>query len=291
MDLRVLEARALRIDDASGIAVEGLSFATSGEKILVFGASAPVFRALAGELSVAGGELRVAGREPVAALRAALVGVAPRDPALPGELTPAAWVEWSARLANPGKSEAKARAKAALDAFALGPVAGTRLDKCVTTARRATVLAAALATGASTIVFEDPTYGLDDDVARGFAKVVAKALAPVRWALFAARIPLESPLALEADDALVLGRSELLARGAPADLAARERRFSVVVEGDVAAFSAALVRRGFSSLGAPPRLLVDLGSSEDVGTGDLFALALESGVTILELSPVAGALA
>ena len=288
---RILEAKDLRLDEGRAVAVEGLSFATNGEKVLVFGASAPIFRAITTEVPVKRGELLVAGRMPHASLRAGLAAIAPLDPKLPGDFTPRDYVAWSARLAAPDTALAKKRAAAAFAAFRLESVEKTPLLRCVSTARRATVLAAALATGARTILFEDPTSGLDDEAARGFAKLVAKAFENVRWALFASRIALESPLALEADDAVVLGANAVLAQGAPADLAARERRFSIVVHGDATAFAKALVAQGFSAVGEAPRLLVDLGDEPSAGTRDLFALALEHGVTIVELSPVAGALA
>lgn len=271
--------------------VEGLSFATNGDKVLVFGASAPLLRAAMGELPVLRGQLLVAGAPPEAALRSNLVGVAPLDPPLPPTFTPAGYVEWRARLATNDAALAKKQAERAIAALLLASVEKTPLAQCVTTARRATVIAAALATGAKTLLLEDPTHGLTDEAARGFAKLVSKALGELRWALFAARLPLESPLALEADDALVIGSRSVLVQGFPADLAAREKRFSIVVEGNVEAFAEALERHGFFTVGLAPRLLVDLGDSPESGTHDLFALALEHGVTIVELSPVAGALA
>jgi ABC-type multidrug transport system ATPase subunit len=287
----ILEARDLRLDEGGHVVVEGLSFATTGDKVLVFGASTPILRAAASELAVQRGQLLVAGREPSAAARSNAVAVALLDPVLPPGFTPASYVEWSAKLAVNDAALAKKQAASAIGALLLASVEKTPLVRCVTTARRATVIAAALATGAGTILLEDPTHGLEDDAARGFAKLVTKALSGVRWALFAARIPLESPLALEADDALVLGANEVLAQGFPAELAAREKRFSIVLEGDARAFTEALAVYGFSSIGTPPRLLVDLGDAPDATARDLFALALEHGVTIVELSPVAGALA
>ena len=287
----ILEARDLRLDEGRHVVVEGLSFASNGDKVLVFGTSAPLLRAATGELPVRRGQLLVVGRDPTAAARSNVAAIAPLDPLLPPAFTPTGYVEWSARLATNDARVAKKQAETAIHALMLASVEKTPLARCVTTARRATVIAAALATGATTILLEDPTHGLEDDAARGFAKLVTKALANVRWALFAARIPLESPLALEADDALVLGSSEVLAQGFPAELAAREKRFSIVVNGDARAFAEALTAHGYTTIGAPPRLLVDLGDGADSGTKDLFALALLHGVTIVELSPVAGALA
>ncbi len=289
MSTPLLAATDLRLDEGGRIVVEHLSFATRGDKVLVFGGSKPILRAAVSELPVRAGALRIGGRDPLDAARSNTAAVALLDPALPPNFTPRSYVEWSARLSGADASSAKRRATSALEAFSLVPVAEAPLGKCVVSARRATVLAAALATGAKCILFEDPTQGFPDDEARRFAKVVVKALADVSWAIFASRIPLESPLALEADDALVLGSNAVLAQGLPADLAAREKRFSVLVRGDVLAFAEGLSARGFTTDGEPPRFLVDLG--EERTTRDLFLLATDVGAVIVELLPVAGALA
>lgn len=283
----LLSATDLRLDEGARVVVEGLTFETQGDKALVFGASWPVLRAALRELSPSRGALRLDGHSPEHAARASSVAIAPLDPPLPPELTPRAYIEWSARLATTDAGLARRRASAALEALGLAPAASSPLGRCALTARRATTVAAALATGAPALLLADPTAGLGDDEARAFARTLVKAIDNLRWALFAPRLPLESPLALAADEALVLGVDEV--QGPPGDVAARERRFSLVVHGEAEAFAAALAARGFATTGAPPRLFVELTAAQ--GTRDLFALALEHRAVIVELSPVAGALA
>lgn len=285
----LLSATDLRLDEGASVVVEGLTFATRGDKVLAFGASRPILRAAMRELPLRRGALLLDGHAPEHAARTSSVAIAPLDPPLPPELTPKSYVAWSARLATPDTGLARQRATAALAALGLEAVADLPLARCVLTARRATVVAAALATGAPALLFADPTAGLTDSDARGFARTLVKAIDNVRWVLFAPRLALESPLALAADEALVLGAGEVLAQGPPGDVAARERRFSLVVHGDAQAFAEALTACGFAASGAPPRLFVEL--SAEQGTRDLFALALAHGAVIVELSPVAGALA
>ena len=75
----------------------------------------------------------------------------------------------------------------------MGGIADAKLGGAPIHIRRGAVLAAALATGASLLLFEDPTPGLADDVARTLARVLAQALdetatSPGRaWVMFAAR--------------------------------------------------------------------------------------------------------
>ncbi len=285
----LLAATDLRLDEGASVVVEGLTFETQGEKVLVFGGSWPVLRAALRELAPRRGALLLGGHTPEHAARASTVAIAPLDPPLPPELTPRAYIAWSARLATTNAGLARKRAAEALGALGLEPVAGSPLGRCALAGRRATVVAAALATGAPALLVADPTAGLADDEARGFARILVKSLDNIRWALFAPRLALESPLALAADEALVLGASEVLAQGAPGDVAARERRFAMRVHGEAEAFAAALAARGFTTSGSPPRLFVELTGSQ--GTRDLFALALEHRAIIVELSPVAGALA
>jgi len=146
-------------------------------------------------------------------------------------------------------------------------------------------------------LIEDPTVGLADDVAHAFARRIARAVEGRRVIFFAARIPLESPLALAADEAFVLRGSQLAAQGAPAEIAAAERSFSLAVAGDVRAFASALLAEGASLLAPIPdeaaskggaRLAVRLGP---LGTSDVLRIAASHQATVVELRPIAAAFA
>ena len=98
-------------------------------------------------------------------------------------------------------------------------------------------------------------------------------------------MPLESPLALAIDDALVVRASHVVAQGAPAELAARERAYAVRATGDVARF-AKLVEDGGGLVvpGPSGEMSVELGA--DLKPRDLFALAEDTRAVLVEVLPL-----
>jgi ABC-type multidrug transport system ATPase subunit len=211
---------------------------------------------------------------------------------MPPKWTPRQYVTWSARMAGHAHAQAKELAAEALGRTKVESIADSRIGNAALAARRATVIAAALATGATTLLIEDPLTGLPSESVPAFARVVARACADRRTAIFAARVPLESPLALEADEAIVFDGSRVAAQGAPGEIAAAERSFSVKVVGDVAAFARAIEERGARLLSSPGsrvgQISVDLGP---LGTRDLVVIAGDANATVLELRPIFGAFA
>jgi energy-coupling factor transporter ATP-binding protein EcfA2 len=183
----------------------------------------------------------------------------------------------------------------ALDRLQLAPLSRAKLGTAAPAVRRGTVVAAALATGATTLLLEDPPSGLPDG-GRAFARVVARATSDRRTAIFAARIALESPLALAADEAIVIDGGRVALQGAPGELAAREGAFSLRVAGDVRAFVQLAAARGARLLAPLPpagpeaalSIGVDLG---ELATSDLLAIASSCDAVILELRPLARAFA
>jgi hypothetical protein len=159
-------------------------------------------------------------------------------------------------------------------------------------ARRGAVIAAAVATGASALLVEDPIPGLPPDAARSFGRIVVRALGGVRLALFAARAPLDTPLALAADEAIVIDGSRVTAQGAPAEIAAGEGAFVLRVGGDARAFvqaveaSGARLLTGTAAAEEAERdcMTIDLGA---LRTRDLLRIAAESNAVVLELRPLA----
>lgn len=297
----LVAASELRVDVNGSAVLDGITLTSTGEWVLVLGAPRAFFEAAAGLRAVVRGTLRIAG---VAAADAARTGVAtgaPLDPPLPPRWTVREYVTWSARLSGHGRDAAGAQAADALSRLDLAPYAAVRLGTAAVPIRRGTVLAAALASSARVILIEDPTTGLTDDVAHAFARRIAHALADRRVIFFAPRMPLESPLALAADEAFVLRGSHVAAHGAPAEIAAAERSFSLAVAGDagrVGAFASALLAGGASLLTPIPpisaapreaaRFAVHLGP---LGTAEVLRLAAFHDATVIELRPIAGAFA
>ncbi len=291
----LLATADLRIDERGAPAVDGLTLVTSGERVLILGAAPAFFAAAAGVRAAARGSLRVEGLAPIEAVRGRIAAGAPLDPPMPPRWTPKQYVTWSARLAGHARAVARELCAEALARTRVESVADAPLGAAGAAARRATVLAAALATGARTLLVEDPLVGLPAESAPAFARIVARACADRRLAVFAARVPLESPIALEADEAIVVAGSRVAAQGAPAEIAAAERSYWLRVTGDVEAFAQAVEARGARLIAAPRaagdrvgHMSIDLGP---LGTADVVRIASDSRATVLELRPMSVAFA
>jgi ABC-type multidrug transport system ATPase subunit len=287
----ILAASGLRIDVAGSPAIEGLTLATTGDRVLILGAARALFEAAAGLRAPRRGEIRVEGVLPRTAARAGIAACAPLDPPMPAGWTALRYVTWSARLAGNARATARAMATEAVERMQLGAVAGARLGAATAASRRATVLAAALATGARTLLIEDPLCGLPPDAARPFARVIARALGKgdCRAAIFAGRMPLESPLALTSDEALVVDGAHVSAQGAPAEIATREHTLALRVHGDAEAFAQRVQAEGgraqVSAETSPPvHVRVELGP---LVARDLLRIAAESRAVVVELRPLA----
>ncbi|MGD0673978.1 MAG: hypothetical protein ABSC94_01080 [Polyangiaceae bacterium] len=288
----LIAATSLRVDRAGVPDVDGLSFASGGSWVLVLGAGRALFEAAAGLRPAQRGELRIDGAAPAEALSLGFVASAPLDPPMPPAWLPRQYVTWSARVSGHPRRVANDLASDALDRLELAASAQIRLSKAPLAMRRATVLAAALATGATTLLIENPLVDLPPAGRRPFARVVARALTDRRVVVFGGRLPFESPLVFAADEAIVIDGSQVAAQGAPAEIVARERAFVLRVTGDVPAFARLVEARGGRLLappgGTPAVLSIELGG---FGTGQLFAMAVTAGAVVLELRPIAGAFA
>lgn len=281
-------AEDLRIDVDGVPACDGLTLRTTGERVLILGAPHALFEALAGLRPVIRGALRVRGSAASSAVSEGTVAGAPLDPPLPPKWTALEYVTWSARLVGHTTGDARTLAKDAIARVQLGALASLPLARVVLHARRGVVLAAALATDAAVMVVEDPLANLPEEIARTWAGILVQALEARPWVVLAGRVPLTSPLAMNADEALLVSASRLEAQGPPAEIAASEHRFLARIQGPVEELGAMLTARGarFDVQGA--QVMLDLG--ESVTTADLLGMAAQTNVTIVEMLPVARAL-
>lgn len=285
----LLEANEIRVDVAGVPQIEGLTLRATGEHVLVLGAARALFEAASGLRLPARGEIRVRGRDARLALRDGQIACAPLDPPLPPKWTAREYVSASAAIAGHGVAAARSQTKNAIERMKLHDVAGQRLGKAAPHARRATVIAAAIAVGASTLLLEDPLSGLSEDIARDLGRVLAEAIDEQAWVVFASRIPLTSQLATSADEALLLVGDHVVSQGAPAELAALQRTFGLRVHGASHEFARRVEDRGGRVEGSGAQIVVELGDA--LSTTDLLALAMETGAVVLELRPVAHAFA
>jgi ABC-type multidrug transport system ATPase subunit len=286
----------LRIDVAGVAAIDGLTLATRSEveRAVVVGAPRALFEATCGLVRPSRGTIAVQGASAVEAMACSGVAGAPLDPPMPADWSPLDYVTWSARLAGMTKGEASARAASALERIGIRGEARGALGRAPLATKRATSIAAAIATGARVLALEDPTASLDDDAAHAVARHVVRALEGRAWILFAARAPLGSDLVAACAEAFVIAGSACVESGAPSELAMRVRTYSVDAHGEVEALAAKLASRVLrveSRLVAhrTARFVVELAPGET--TRALFACAEEVGAVVVELRPIARAFA
>ena len=294
----------VRIDSHGAPVIEQLTVETTGTNVVVLGAPQVLFDTCAGMHDVTGGTLTIAGMHPHDAVRAGALASAPADVTLPPRWTILELARESARLAGHPRRELKARAITALRALQLDALRQTRLGAAEPAVKRAAVLAAALATGAETLLVGDFTTGLPDAAARALAKLFVTACVGKRWILFAGHLSLSSPFGLHADEALVFAGGRLVHSGSPAEIATRDRTYSVRIAGEGApAFATALRERGVLVNGSAAdgtsrtpsddahdahALTVTLPA--ELSTLELVTMARAGNVVVVELLPVSDAL-
>ncbi len=279
----------LRVDVEGVPAIDGLTLRAHAAHLLLLGAHRAIFDALTGVASIARGALRIRGVEPASATKQRLVAGAPLDPPLPPRWTLREYVVWSARLSGLVASDAAKNADDAIAKLQLGAMATTPFAKnTLPHARRAAVVAGAFATGAPLLVLEDPLGGLPEEVAHTFARILVTGLEGKEWIIVAPRVSLTSPLAMTAEEAIVVGGNHVDAQGAPAEIAAAERRFRLRVHGPIESLAQELAERGATLRIDGAHVLVDLGAS--LTTAELAALCAAANVAIVELTPIARAL-
>ncbi|MBX3230338.1 MAG: hypothetical protein KIT84_03615 [Labilithrix sp.] len=289
----VLLASDVRVDEDGVPGCEGLSFRTKGEHVLVLGAPRALFLAAVGLRPVVRGALTVRGVAADEAVGYGLIAGAALDPPLPPRWTVHEYVEWSARLSGAPPAEAKSVAAGAIARLKLEPMAKTRLSMLVPHARRATVVAAALAASTEIVALEDPLGGLPEEVAASYGAVLLEALADRAWLVFAPRIALTSPFARAAEDALVLSATRVDGQGPPAELAStpapgktehQALRWIARLDGALEPVREALAARGSSLEEQGAHVLLDLAAGTT--TSELAAICAAADVAILELMPV-----
>jgi hypothetical protein len=106
--------------------------------------------------------------------------------------------------------------------------------------------------------------------------------------VFAPRAVLASPLALAAEEAIVVVGSRVADQGDPATLAAREHSYALTVHGAVEDLARAVEARGARVRRSAAQLTVDLGDT--LNTRDLLQIAVEVHAVIVELAPISRAL-
>ncbi len=288
--MALLTAHDLRLTQHGREVLASVGFTLAGSRAVVVGAPAVLFDALVGVVAPSAGTLDRHGHSPIDA---------GRMPAYPPRWTVLEWLGWRLRLVG----VPAAAGRDALGAFGLAAHGVTLVSKTPLLVRRALPLIAAIAAAPQIreplLVLDDAFTGLDDPEAHELAAtfVSATATASCAWIALLPVLPLRSPLALAADDVLVLDAGEIVAQGSALEVLAGERGYVVRVLGSAIAWPEKLEelgirlvsQRDFVRDGDTGRELTVAFEGER-GPRDLFALSADSGDVILELFPASGKL-
>ncbi|WP_437957413.1 ABC transporter ATP-binding protein [Sorangium sp. So ce119] len=307
----LLDARAARIAVDDVVAIDALTVASRGDRVLCAGDTGALFAALSGvpfsavrrhppgaaaddaadaapgEARVVAGRLAVAGRDVARSAHRAASGAAPLDPPLPLAWTVDAYVAWGARLAGAPPRAAADMARAALARVGLAAAGKRALQTLALPERRALVLAQAIATAPAVLIAEDPLAGLDDGAA-GFVLAALAGATEGRGALLTtARLDAEGPrgvLARGATDVLLLTGGELAFSGTLAEVAAGGRAYALTVRSNAELLREELGARGIALRGGPARFTAAL--PEGATTRDIVLAATRCRAAIVELIPL-----
>ena len=312
----LLEARDARIAVDDVIAVERLTCATRGDRVLCAGDTQALLAALTGvplhvgrgaapagpaashdlpgdgeppgEARVVAGTLTLAGRDVASGAHRALCGAAPLDPPLPPSWTAEAYVAWSARLGGAPARAARDLASAALARVGLAASRARVVQALALPERRALVLAGALALSPALVIIEDPLSGLEGASASFVLSAVTAATEGRRALVSAARLDLGGPaaaLARGATHVLVLSVGEVAFDGALGDLAAGSRVYALAVHANTGPLRDELAARGIALHGGPVRFSATL--PPGATTRDVLLAAARARAPLIELSPIA----
>jgi ABC-2 type transport system ATP-binding protein len=309
----LLEAREARIAVDGVVAVESLTLAATGDRVVFAGDAGALFAAISGvprsaggggrvpgtggpgdgempgEAYVVAGTLLVAGKSVAEGAHVAVSGVAPLDPPLPPAWTVEAYVGWGARLAGLSRGAARALSASALARTGLSAAASRKLGTLSLAERRALAVAQAVAAGPEVLVAEAPLRGLEGPAAAFVLQAVAAACEGRRSLIWVARLDAgsaEGALARSASHLVVLAGGEVALEGPPGELFAGARVYALTVRSNAGPLRAELEARGIDLRGGPVRFSAKL--TAGLGSRDILAAAHAARAAVVEMVPVIG---
>lgn len=246
----MITARDLTKRFGGRTAIEAVSLeVAAGETVGFLGSNGAgkttTLRILAGVFPASSGWVRIGeadlAREPLRAR--AQIGYLPERPALYGEMTVTALLEFVVALRGAAHGTAPRRAVArSIERTRLGDLARRRIHTLSKGMRQRVALAVATVGDPPVLLLDEPTAGLDP-AERSEARALIRALAPGRAVLLSSHL-LEDVSTL-CDRVIVLHRGRVIASDRPANLAPRLAARSpvdVLARAPAAALSAALER-------------------------------------------------
>jgi ABC-2 type transport system ATP-binding protein len=162
-------------------AVRGLSFSVRAGEVVGFlgpngAGKTTVMRILTGFLPATDGTARIAGHDvfsdPIEARRA--IGYLPETPPLYPEMTPAAYVDFVARLKDVPRAGRKAAVERALERCGLADVRHREIRQLSKGYRQRVGLAQAIVHDPKVLVLDEPTVGLDPIQIREIRALIAE---------------------------------------------------------------------------------------------------------------------
>jgi ABC-2 type transport system ATP-binding protein len=306
----VILAEDARIAVDGVAAIERLSLATTGDRVLLAGDAGALLSAITGvpraavapagegdgddermpgEAFVVAGTLRLAGRDVEKGEHVAIMGAAPLDPPLPPKWTAEEYVAWSARLAGVGAGAARRLAAAALDRTGIGPLRRRALGSLALPERRVLALAQAVATGPEVLVAEAPLSSLEGAAAAFVLQAIGAVTEGRKALLSATRLDAgsaEGTLARGASHVVVIAGGEVAASGPPGELFAAARVVSLAVRTNAGPLRDELAARGIDLRGGPVRFSAAL--PPGASTREILAAAQAARAAVVEMVPLFG---
>jgi hypothetical protein len=268
-----------------GLSVATLDFDAVSKHSIVVGASHALADAFADAHALASGRIEIAGlASPAIALQQGVLACVPREHPMVPKSTPLELVTRAAKLAGRGAGFVSA----ALDAMGIAAEARKQVRVLHPVFVRASLFAAALATGAKGFVFQGiaPEYltaQWDATSVDWLHTKVASAFAAFPWLAFEPSVSASSPLFSDADITLLCGDA-LVSRGSLEEHLARTDCYLVETAGPIAPLCAAIAAAP-TIAAAGDIFAVRFTIVSKAVHARIFELAEASGVVIVRLTP------
>jgi gliding motility-associated transport system ATP-binding protein len=228
----MIEVRHLAKHFGPIVAVDDVSFTVGRGEVLGFlgpngAGKSTTMKMITGFLAPSSGTAIVCGadvtRTPIEVKRK--IGYLPEGaPAYP-DMTPAAFLDFIARIRGFSGAEAKKRVAVAVERVALGEVLFQPIDTLSKGFKRRVGLAQALLHDPEVLILDEPTDGLDPNQKHEVRRLIAE-LAPGKAIIISTHI-LEEVDAV-CSRAMIIAHGKLLADGTPAELEAQSRHNNAV---------------------------------------------------------------
>jgi ABC-type cobalamin/Fe3+-siderophores transport system ATPase subunit len=288
----LMTAKDVRVEEGGASLIDGLSFESDRDHVVLVGNWSPLFRVLANLARVTRGELLVEGAPLAPAVAAAIVGVALHDALLPPDWTPVDYLARSAELIGMRPREARRAASTALELTGIAGLAKRKLRTLDAAGRCAVLITHAALASPRVIILERPLAGLGDDAAAFVLGVIERAVSGRRSVISVAHASIgpERRLAQRAEEALNISRNAAVLRidvkRAIDNVAAL---YVVAASRHAPALAEELERRGIivretTGAGDSARLLVELSAPRK--PDDIVDAAVMLDAPLVEMTPL-----